>query len=315
MITRLTNASIRHLQMVADVPDLSHTKYEISHFIGSGGMGAVYAARDRQLGRLVALKVVGTFATSRDMIERLLREARILAQLEHPGIVPVHDVATLPDGRAFYTMKLVQGQRLDRHVTAATPLAERLRIFERLCDTVAFAHAHGVVHRDLKPANIMVGAFGEVLVLDWGVAAMRGDRGDGVVVGTPGFMAPEQQRGEPADDRADVYALGGILAFLVGEGETSVGESGERPRWHQARALRAIVRCATAPDRDARYATVELFAADLANCRAGLPVAALPERFLDRIVRVAINYRVPLALVGAYLLMRIILVIVARMSS
>jgi serine/threonine protein kinase len=314
MIARLTDATIRHLQMVADVPDLSHTKYEISHLIGSGGMGAVYAARDRQLGRLVALKVVGTFAASSEMIARLLREARILAQLEHPGIVPVHDVATLPDGRAFYTMKLVQGQRLDRHVTASTPLAERLRIFERLCDTVAFAHAHGVMHRDLKPANIMVGAFGEVLVMDWGVAAARDERGAGIVVGTPGFMSPEQQRGDPVDERADIYALGAILTLLLGDVEARASEHGERPRWHEARTLRAIARRAMAEEREARYASVELLAADLARSRAGLPTTALPEGLIDRGIRVAINYRVPLALVGAYLLMRIILVLFFKSS-
>src|SRR5262245_2427723 len=113
--------------MITDVPDLSQTKYEISHPLGSGGMGTVYAAHDHQLERLIALKVVGSFAPSSDMIDRLVQEARILARLEHPGIVPVHDVGTLPDGRAFYTMKLVRGQRLDRHVAPATPMNERLR--------------------------------------------------------------------------------------------------------------------------------------------------------------------------------------------
>jgi serine/threonine protein kinase len=313
VIAPLSDAVIRHLQMVADVPDLTHTKYEISHSLGQGGMGTVYAARDRHLGRLVALKVVGTFAGSGDMIERLLREARILAQLEHPGIVPVHDIGTLPDGRAFYTMKLVQGRRLDHHLTPATPLTDRLRILERLCDTIAFAHAHGVQHRDLTPANIMVGAFGEVLVMDWGVARILDDRSEGAVIGTPGFMAPEQARAEPTDHRADVYALGALLDFLLGE-NTPVGFAGERMSRYRARALRAIARRAMAHDPDDRYATVDLLAADLARFRAGLPVSALPERFLDRAVRVTINYRVPLALIAAYLLMRIILVSLARSS-
>jgi serine/threonine protein kinase len=306
MIDRLSDAAIRHLQMVADVPDLTHTRYEISHPLGNGGMGTVYAARDLSLDRLVALKVVRTFAAPAGMVDRLLREARILARLEHPGIVPVHDVGALPDGRAFYTMKLVQGQRLDQYVTSATALAERLRILERLCDTLAFAHAHSVVHLDLKPANIMVGAFGEVLVMDWGVARALDDRGDRAVIGTPGFMAPEQERGEPADQRADVFALGAILEHLV-DTLPSDGKS-----WHQARALRAISRRATAPARDERYASVEHLGQDLASLRAGGPIAALPETWVDRAVRVAINYRVPLALVAAYLLMRIILVALAR---
>jgi serine/threonine protein kinase len=305
VIDRLSDAAVRHLQMIADVPDLSHTKYEISHPLGSGGMGTVYAAHDQKLDRLVALKVVGSFAPSADMIDRLLREARILAHLEHPGIVPVHDVGALPDGRAFYTMKLVRGQRLDRYVTTSTPLSERLRIVERLCDTVAFAHAHGVVHRDLKPSNIMVGAFGEVLVMDWGVARVLADRGEGAVIGTPGFMAPEQARGEPVDERADVYALGAVLAFLV---ETVAGD--QLPR-HQARAVQAIIACATAAHRESRYASVELLAADLNRFRAGEPVSVLRERVVDRLVRVAIKYRVPIALVAAYLVMRIALAVLS----
>jgi serine/threonine protein kinase len=308
MIAPLSDATIRHLQMVADVPDLTHTKYEISHPLGNGGMGTVYAARDRHLDRLVALKVVGTFAASGAMIERLLREARILARLEHPGIVPVHDVGSLPDGRAFYTMKLVQGRQLDRYVTPSTPVTERLRILEQLCATVAFAHAHGVVHRDLTPANIMVGAFGEVLVMDWGVARAIDDRSESAVIGTPGFMAPEQARGEPADARADVYALGAILVRLLTDRPT-VDDSLRR---HQARALHAIARCAMAPNAAARYPSVELLAADFARARAGQSVSALPEGIVDRATRVVVNYRVPLALVGAYLLMRVILVALSR---
>ena len=300
MIDRLSDAAIRHLQMITDVPDLTQTKYEISHPLGSGGMGTVYAAHDLQLDRLVALKVVGSFASSSGMIDRLVQEARILARLEHPGIVPVHDVGVLPDGRAFYTMKLVRGQRLDHFVTPVTPLPERLQIVERLCDTVAFAHAHGVVHRDLKPSNIMVGAFGEVLVMDWGVARVLDDRADRAVIGTPGFMAPEQARGEMADERADVFALGAVLGFLLER------DGDQLPR-HQARALDAIVACATAADRDSRYASVELLAGDLTRFRAGQPISVLREGVVDRVIRVAVNYRVPLTLVAAYLVMRIAL--------
>src|SRR5437867_4087556 len=171
-MARLSEAALRRLQLMADVPDLAHTKYEILEPLGRGGMGTVYLARDRELDRLVALKVVGTSHASPGAIERLVREAKILGQLEHPGIVPVHDVGRVGDGRAFYAMKLVRGRRLEEHVTPATPLAERLQIFERICDAVAFAHAHGVIHRDLKPENIMVGPFGEVLVMDWGVAKL-----------------------------------------------------------------------------------------------------------------------------------------------
>src|SRR5688572_20244642 len=135
-------------------------------------MGTVYRARDRELGRDVALKVIRLPEASPDVAARILREARTLAQLEHPGIVPVHDVGRLPDGRAFYAMKLVRGAPLD--ALPPTPLVERLRIVERISEAVAFAHAHGVIHRDLKPQNVMVGPFGEVLVMDWGVAKLTG---------------------------------------------------------------------------------------------------------------------------------------------
>lgn len=157
---------------MTDEPDLTATRYEIVEAIGRGGMGTVYRARDRELQREVALKVLQTAAASERAAERLLHEARILASLEHPGIVPVHDVGTVSDGRVFYVMKLVRGQRLDAHVRDLDTVAARLRIFDRICDAVAFAHAHGVIHRDLKPQNIMIGAFGEVLVLDWGVARL-----------------------------------------------------------------------------------------------------------------------------------------------
>src|SRR5262249_13106343 len=121
-------------------------------------------------------KVLDTKDASEELATRLIREARILAQLEHPGIVPVHDVGTLPDGRVFYTMKFVEGQRLDKYVEQMDSLPQRLRLFLRICDAVAFPHARGVLHRDLKPANVMVGSFGEVLVMDWASQKSCGKR-------------------------------------------------------------------------------------------------------------------------------------------
>jgi serine/threonine protein kinase len=290
----LSDAAIRRLQMIGEVPDLSHTKYELVEPLGHGGMGSVYVARDRALDRLVALKVVGTYAVSAEATDRLVREAKVLARLEHPGIVPVHDVGALPDGRAFYTMKLVRGRRLDAYVGDETTAAERLRILERLCDAVSFAHANGVIHRDLKPQNIMVGPFGEVLVMDWGVAALSA-RPDarGSVVGTPGYMAPEQARGDVADERSDVYALGAIMSLLIEPGAT--------------KPLRAIAARAMASDPAQRYATVERLAADVARFRAALPVEAYREGILDRGARIGRKYTVPIALVLAYLAMRVAL--------
>src|SRR5216684_2227612 len=130
------------------------------------------------------------------LARRLNREAHVLARLEHPGIVPVHDVGTLADGRVFYAMKFVEGQRLDKHIESVPSLPDRLRLFLRICDAVAFAHACGVLHRDLKPANVMVGAFGEVLVMDWGLAKILRDSApseapadpDAAIVQTPNAL-------------------------------------------------------------------------------------------------------------------------------
>src|SRR5229473_1571645 len=166
----LSNAALERLRDGADTPDLSGTRYHLLERIARGGMGVVYTAQDENLQRRVALKVLDVPGTGGDLANRLIREARVLAALEHPGIVPVHDVGTLADGRVFYTMKFVEGQRLEKFIVTVNSVPDRLRLFLRICDAVGFAHARGVLHRDLKPANIMVGSFGEVLVMDWGLA-------------------------------------------------------------------------------------------------------------------------------------------------
>ena len=224
----LSDSALDRLRAAADAPDLSGTRYVLVDKLGQGGMGSVYRVQDTMLGRLVALKVVGFADSSCELAARLLREAKVIAQLEHPGIVPVHDVGTLPDGRVFYTMKLVQGQRLDQRETEVGSVLDRLRMFQKICEAVSFAHAHRVLHRDLKPQNVMVGPFGEVLVMDWGLSKLlnSGVRGVGVdepphpspgpavqappvstahgaVLGTPGYMAPEQARGDLVVQRCD----------------------------------------------------------------------------------------------------------------
>src|SRR5690349_5509278 len=218
----LSDEAVAHLRAITELPDLDGTRYELVRELGRGGIGIVYEVHDRELARNVAMKVVESDWRA---------EARIIAALEHPGIVPVHDAGTLPDGRLFYTMKLVRGTRLDEWTKDAHGLTERLRLFARICEPVAFAHARGVVHRDLKPENVMVGELGEVLVMDWGI--------DGV--GTPGYMAPEQTRGENVDARIDVHALGAVLAFLLCD-------------IAKPRALAAIIARATANDPASRYA-------------------------------------------------------------
>ena len=166
----LSDKSLKHLLSVANDPDFGATKYRIVEEISRGGMGTVYRAEDTELHRQIAIKVLNGPAAGSDLAQRMVREAQIIARLEHPGIVPVHDVGLLADGRVFYAMKLVRGSRLDEYAALNESVKDRLRKFQAVCEAIAFAHAHGVIHRDLKPANIMIGSFGEVLVLDWGVA-------------------------------------------------------------------------------------------------------------------------------------------------
>ena len=318
-MSTLSDRAVEHLRQVADWPDLAGTRYEAQGLIGRGGMGSVYAARDSALGREVALKVLSAPLAGPEGAARVLREARIIAGLEHPGIIPIHDVGTLSDGRVFYTMKLVRGTRLDAWAEGNRSLAERLRTLECIAEAVAFAHAHDVVHRDLKPANVMVGAFGEVLVMDWGVAKVlgsprAGDRaadasvpassprpyGDvvtspGAVLGTHGFMAPEQAAGGEVDARADVFGLGMLLGTLLPAGVAI------------PKRLEAIRRMATAPLPESRYADAAGFAEDLRRFAAGERVLAYPEGMLARLERLAARYRVAILLVLAYLVMRLLL--------
>lgn len=272
--------------------------------LGRGGMGAVYRVHDRALDRDVAMKVLSGTPDGAARA-RLEQEARVLAQLEHPGIVPVHDVGTLDDGRLFYVMKLVDGERLDSAAQRVSSVSERLRLLTRVADAVAFAHARGVVHRDLTPANIMVGTFGEVLVVDWGLALVAAPGRDAsrepVAAGTPGFMAPEQAEGRAAPE-SDVFALGAILRWWTAPGR------GGPPRL--PRALASIIAKATASDPSARYPSAAAFAADLTAFLDGEPVGAHRETVAEQLVRFARRYRVAILLIVGYLLMRVTLLLV-----
>ena len=263
----LPDSVIDHLRDALDAPDLSGSPYVLGRELGRGGMGIVYEARDTRLGRAVALKLLSPLAAGADAVERLWREARILARLEHPGIVPVHDAGMLSDGRAYYAMKLVEGSRLDEYLKTGPSLPELCRVFLRICEPVAFAHAHGIVHRDLKPENIMLGRYGEVLVLDCGVAAALGEREQaGLVIGTPAYMAPEQRDATPVDGRADVYSLGNLLREAAGDAP---------------RALRSIIKRATELDPARRYQTVTELSADVASFLDHLPVRAHRENWVE----------------------------------
>ncbi len=277
----LPDEAIGRLRRAADAPDFSGTRYRVIEEIGRGGMGIVYRAEDSVLGRTVALKVMDDASTE--------REARIMASLEHPGIVPVHDAGILPDGRAFYAMKLVEGTPLSSDGGA---LADRLRVFQKICEAVAFAHSRGVVHGDLKPDNVMIGAFGEALVMDWGVAALSGP---GVIAGTRGFMAPEMT----VSQAADIYALGAILRGLK--------------QGHQSRAaLDAIVARAMARVAADRYGSALELRDEVARYVDGERVLAHREGIGERAARLFVRHRTAILLVAAYLAMRIALLVFMR---
>jgi serine/threonine protein kinase len=325
----LPDSTVDHLMAVAGWPEFTSDRYEAIEEIGRGGMGTVYSAFDTALGREVAIKV-GNALPSTELQARLTREARVIARLEHPGIVPVHDFGWLADGRPFYVMKRVDGQTLRALIeTAAPPLAERLRIFERVCEAVAFAHAHGIIHRDLKPENVMVGTFGEVMVMDWGIARMRSDRAHpgladgraakalrhgiqtnaGTVVGTPGFMPPEQSVSEgEVDHRADVYALGALL-FMLLTGQPPAEEAGavsrdlERSRGIPS-PLKSICGCALSESPSDRYSSASGLAADVARFRDRQAVSVHAESPLERTGRFIRTYQTPILLVLAYIVMR-----------
>ena len=225
-------------------------RFEVHGEIGRGGMGAVLRGRDPALGRDLAIKVLlAGRQGNADATRRFHEEAQIGGQLQHPGLVPVYEMGADSGGRPFFAMKLVDGQTLaallKERTSPADNLPRFLTIFEQVCQALAYAHARGVIHRDLKPANVMVGAFGEVQVMDWGLAGVRGQGGDaavdgsvgtggstihtartesggsescaGSVMGTPAYMPPEQARGEidQLDARADVFGLGAILCEVL----------------------------------------------------------------------------------------------------
>jgi formylglycine-generating enzyme required for sulfatase activity len=254
-------------------------RYTLQRELGRGGMGVVYAAWDGDLRRTVAMKVlrdeglglgaVAHFARAR-RLARFLAEAQITGQLDHPGIVPVYDVGLDGQGRVFFTMPLVLGRELREVLQLAVKGSEgwsrerALGVFVKVCEALAFAHAKGVVHRDLKPSNVMVGAFGEAYVMDWGLARLSAapepeERGpselvrtdldvgsanelatrDGAVLGTPAYMAPEQARGRTSavGPHSDIYSLGAMLYHLL-SGSMPYVDSTERLSAHALIAAR-----------------------------------------------------------------------------
>jgi tetratricopeptide (TPR) repeat protein len=283
--------------------DLS-PRYSLGDEIARGGGGRVVAAEDRRLGRRVAIKL--SLEEPESSI-RLRREAELLARLEHPSIVSVHDLGHTDDGTPFYVMRLLDGETLKSRI-AARSFEERIALLPTMIaivDAVAYAHHRGIVHRDLKPSNVIVGAFGETSVIDWGLArpvdasgtpaghAAAGDdeslTRSGAVIGTPTYMAPEQAAGQRIDARADVYGLGAVLYHLLGGEPPYRGASSDdivrkviagpptpiaqvEPR--VPADLAAIVAKAMARRCEDRYATAQELGSDLRRYQAGRLVAA-----------------------------------------
>ncbi|EMI44705.1 protein kinase domain-containing protein [Rhodopirellula sp. SWK7] len=272
-------------------PRLLTERYEILQWIETGGMGIIYKAFDRLLNREVAVKVLRRDRATKDYVDDFANEARIMSFLSHPGVAPIYETGVCANGQPYHVMKLVGGITLQTMLQdQRIEKAELLQIFTDVCQTMAFAHSRGVIHLDLKPANVMVGEFGEVNVMDWGLA-QHFHRGvldpsssesqphvngapslsaeleaselitrQAHINGTPEYMSPEQARGGTLDSRADVFSLGGILCEIL---------SGHAP--YEGDSLQQVYRCAV---RGKTFLSLER----LLNCG-----------FDDAIVRLAIN--------------------------
>jgi serine/threonine-protein kinase len=309
-------------------------RYRILRMHARGGLGEVHLARDEMLGRDVALKrLQPPYARNARSRDRFLREARITGRLEHPSIVPIHGVGVDAVGRPFYAMRFVQGETLREAIDrfhaadrAGEPLGQRrvafrqlLQRFVAVCNTVAYAHDRAVLHRDIKPENILLGTYGETLLVDWGLAremqaagpadgmpdaalAHVGNRAGvfteaGAVIGTPAYMSPEQAAGEGVGRASDIFSLGATFYTLlvgrppfegrnVAEVVARARQAGFEPPRHRRRAvpraLDAVCRKAMAPLAEQRYATALEFAADLEHWLADEPVGAWREPWAAR---------------------------------
>jgi len=308
--------------------------------LGRGGQSTVRRAVDEFVGREVALKELSSASpdpSATNAWRRFLREARLTAQLDHPGIVAVYELARRADGTLFCSQKLIRGETLKARLAGCRSLQQRLELLSHLIDTcqaLAYAHSRGVIHRDLKPSNIMIGAFGETVVLDWGLAKKRGEVDDpeaaippsepdltvhGVALGTPAYMSPEQARGElrEIDERSDVFNLGAIL-YEVLTGRTPFAGATSHELMDQAISgrfppvsavcpeapveLAAVCEHALSPDPRDRYPNAEVLAKELTAYRAGGRVAAHHYGAWELVRKFVAGHRALSAGVGAALL-------------
>ena len=316
----------------------TQVRYTLQGEIARGGMGRIYKGEDSELARNVAVKIS---TAGDDSDSRFWKEAKVLARLAHPNIVPIHATGRDEANRPFYSMKLIKGRTLQRVINdlaAEDPETLKtfnretmLTIFRKICDAMAFAHAHGILHRDIKPENVMVGEFGEVLVMDWGLAKILGETEEGSanaslnepdpysavdgrtiegdVLGTPQYMSPEQAEGliSELDERSDIYSLGGLLfamltlrppiegktldevltkvrrgqiSTMMTRGTTRKKKGGPQQETKLQKsdgvpeALQAVIRKAMSQSRDARYASVQAFAADIESFQNGYATKA-----------------------------------------
>ncbi|HTW95236.1 MAG TPA: tetratricopeptide repeat protein [Tepidisphaeraceae bacterium] len=327
-------------------------RYVFVKFHARGGMGEVWLCQDRQLGREVALKRLS--CDEQLARQRFLAEAQVTGQLEHPGIIPIHDVGQDENGRPFYIMKFVRGGSLKEAIQdyhdnrpTGTPRAVKwrrlLEVFVDLCHTVAYAHSRGVLHRDLKPDNVMLGAYGETIVLDWGLAKIRGQdiptpalpasvrtsgaqTQAGSIIGSPLYMPPEMAAGQTAevDERADIYLLGATLYEILTGKTPREGKSFDEllsmaraaavvsPRQRRReipKALNAVCLKAMATRKEDRYTSAMDLAQDVERYLAGEPVSAWRESFIARTWRWARRHRLALQRTAAAVIVIVGLII------
>lgn len=305
------------------------SRYVQERLLGRGGMGEVWQAWDTQLRRYVAVKRV-LFGGSESLSARLMREARITASMEHPGIVSVHDAGIDEEGRPWYAMRIVRGRSLAQHLSESLDQKGQQRLLRHAlaaCEAAGFAHHAGVAHRDLKPTNIQIGAFGETQILDWGLASPIDDNevvdsvesrvgsisDEGLVLGTPAYMSPEQAAGNPSGAEGDVYSLGLVLYELLA-GKPAYGGGSKRQVLRQVLAgppkpieqiapdtapeLLAIVHRCLQRDPDRRYPDARALAVDLSAYLDGRRVSAHRYTAVDEVRRLVQRWRVPLLAVG-----------------
>ncbi len=309
----------------ATLPKVDPAAYALGLEVARGGMGRILAARDLRIGRPIAVKEL--LGRSPQLAARFEREARVTARLQHPGIVPIYEIGRWPDGTPFYTMRMVDGRTLRAAIDRATTLEARLALLPAVmaaCEAVAFAHGQRVIHRDLTPSNILVGAYGETVVIDWGLAkdlsdgaqgdddrddqlyadttSSEGLTGVGAVVGTVAYMPPEQANAASVDERADVYALGAILYHVLA-GAPAYRKSSSEDLLRDVKAgpppaidsveratprdLVSIVTKAMARDPDARYPSARELAEELKRFQTGRIVEAHSYSRLELLVRFA----------------------------